>query len=537
MSPEPAGPTGTGTDDPARGALPGPRAGTDPAHPTGGGADGPAWQRLSLRSVPLHLSWVLAPLATTAGTVLGGDGTLNLQALITLATLTVAFGVVAAINLMRCLTTRYRIDRDRLEVHKGLLFRSSRTVLLERVRNADVTAKPLYRLLGLASVAVGVAGGGSSGGSLSLDGVTRDQATALRRDLLNRRAALLAAEGAPAETEDTAIVRFDRAWVRYAPLTVWGVGGLFAALGVVYRTLHEMQIDPLELGAVRGLVDTFTSVPVWVAVPVTVLAVAAVGTAGAVGLYVEGWSGFRLEREEGGILRVRRGLWIHRSVSIEEGRLRGVEVVEPMLLRWGGGARLHAVAGGLGTAEENRTRGTLMPPSPRAEVLRVAAEVLGADRSPTEAVELARHPRRALRRRINRGLLVVLPVVALVALPGIWVPGFLVAAGITAAVLLPAAVLLALDAYRTLGHGLAGSYLVSRAGTFAHRTVALRREGVIGWTVSRSPFQRRAGLLTLSAATAAGAGVYRVRDVAEGEGLAFAEQAVPGLLAPFLVRD
>ncbi|WP_371501918.1 PH domain-containing protein [Kitasatospora sp. NBC_00374] len=537
MSPEPAGPPTTGTDDPARGVLPGPRAGQAPDGPADG-ADGLAWQRLSLRSVPVHLSWFLAPVATTAGTVLGGDGTLNLQALITLATLTVAFGVVAAVNLMRCLTTRYRITHDRLEVRKGLLFRSSRTVLLERVRNADVTAKPLYRVLGLASVAVGVAGGGSSGGSLSLDGVTRDQATELRRDLLNRRAALLAADGAPAaEAEDAAIVRFDRTWVRYAPLTIWGVGGLFAALGVTYRTLHEMQVDPLELGAVRGLVDTFTSVPVWVAVPVTLLAVAAVGTAGAVALYVEGWSGFRLEREEGGILRVRRGLWIHRSVSIEEQRLRGVEVVEPMLLRWGGGARLHAVASGLGTAEENRARGTLMPPSPRSEVLRVAAAVLGDDRSPTETAELARHPRRALRRRINRGLLVVLPLVGVVALPGIWVPAFLTAAGVAAAVLLPVAVLLAVDAYRTLGHGLAGPYLVSRAGTFAHRTVALRREGVIGWTVSRSFFQRRAGLLTLAAATAAGAGVYRVRDVAEGDGLAFAEQAVPGLLAPFLERD
>ncbi|MFI6449194.1 PH domain-containing protein [Kitasatospora sp. NPDC050543] len=534
MSAGPLGPEHAGAAT-SRGAVPGPRAEAAPA----GEADDAAWQGLSLRSVPIHLTWLLAPLATAAGSVLGGDGTLNLQALITLASLTVTFGVITGINLMRCLTTRYRITHDRLEVRKGLLFRSRRTILLERIRNADVVAKPLYRILGLASVTVGVAAGGSSGGSLTLDGVTRDQATELRRDLLNRRAALLAA-GHGDQAEDVAaaaIAAFERSWVRYAPLTIWGVGGLFAVIGVAYRTLHELQVDPLKLGVVRGLADTFASVPVWVAVPLTLMVVAAIGTAGAVGLYIEGWSGFRLAREDGGILRVRRGLWIHRSVSIEEQRLRGVEVIEPMMLRWGGGARLQAIAGGLGTAEENRARGALMPPSPRSEVLRVAADVLGADRSPTEGAELRRHPRRALRRRLNRALLVVLPVVGAVAVPGIWVPAFLTAAWITAAVLLPVAVLLAVDAYRTLGHGLAGRYLVARAGTFAHRTVALQREGVIGWTVSRSFFQRRHGLLTLSAATAAGAGVYRVRDVAEAEGLAFAEQAVPGLLAPFLERD
>jgi putative membrane protein len=40
--------------------------------------------------------------------------------------------------------------------------------------------------------------------------------------------------------------------------------------------------------------------------------------------------------------------------------------------------------------------------------------------------------------------------------------------------------------------------------------------------------------MTLSATTAASKGEYFVRDVGESEGLAFAEEAVPGLLTPFL---
>ena len=53
--------------------------------------------------------------------------------------------------------------------------------------------------------------------------------------------------------------------------------------------------------------------------------------------------------------------------------------------------------------------------------------------------------------------------------------------------LLPAAVLLALDRYRNLGHQLTARYLVSRQGSLVRRTVALQKHGVIGWTIRQMP--------------------------------------------------
>lgn len=104
-------------------------------------------------------------------------------------------------------------------------------------------------------------------------------------------------------------------------------------------------------------------------------------------------------------------------------------------------------------------------------------------------------------------------------------------------VFLPLAVALALDAYRNLGHALSGRYLVTRSGTLRRSTAALERAGVIGWTVKQSYFQRRAGLLTLTATTAAGGGAYSAYDTDAAEGLTFAAEAVPGLLEPFLEQD
>ncbi|MER6874590.1 PH domain-containing protein, partial [Amycolatopsis sp. NPDC000673] len=96
------------------------------------------------------------------------------------------------------------------------------------------------------------------------------------------------------------------------------------------------------------------------------------------------------------------------------------------------------------------------------------------------------------------------------------------------------AVLVGFDRYRSLGHAITGRYLVTRSGSLARATVAVRRDRLTGIVVHQSLFQRRAGLVTVTAPIAAGRGHYRVLDVEQGAGLALADTAVPGLLTPFL---
>ncbi|MEV1204893.1 PH domain-containing protein, partial [Microbispora rosea] len=108
---------------------------------------------------------------------------------------------------------------------------------------------------------------------------------------------------------------------------------------------------------------------------------------------------------------------------------------------------------------------------------------------------------------------------------------------LTAAALLPLTALLAADRYRSLGHALTSGYLVTRWGSFSRRRVALECDGVIGWNVERSFFQRRAGLVTLTATTAAGKQGYQVRDVDLAEALRLAAAGTQGLLDPFLVEE
>jgi hypothetical protein len=119
---------------------------------------------------------------------------------------------------------------------------------------------------------------------------------------------------------------------------------------------------------------------------------------------------------------------------------------------------------------------------------------------------LTPHPRTARARRLRLaaaatlGLIVVLAVVHLLwDLPAFWT-------GVTsmvAVVLSGWAFWTALDAYASLGHMLDGRYLVTRRGSVRRSTVHLRRSGIIGWRIKQSIFQRRLGLVTVDATTAA----------------------------------
>jgi putative membrane protein len=437
--------------------------------------------------------------------------------------------VVVLAGVLRWLTTRYRITSERVELCSGLLFRSARFVPRDRIRSVDVTAGPVHRLFGLSVVTVGTGerSEGSESRELTLDAVSAADADRLRQRLLDFSDVGDAGDpdlhGVTVVPSSAELATLDWSWLRFAPLTASSLVAVGAVAGAFGQLVGELGAELADLGGVR---DRLSVAPLWLGISAFAVLVLVIALLGSVLIFVESWWGFRLVREPGGTLRIRRGLLTARSVSLEERRLRGVEVVEPLLLRAGRGARTGAVATGLGSG-----RGTLLPPAPRDEAHRVSGAVLTEDPSPTRTA-LRSHPRVALRRRLARAVLPVLAASAVLRLTA--VPTWLAWATLG---LLPVTVLLAVDAYRNLGHALTGRYLVTRHGAGVRGTVALQRAGVIGWTVSQSFFQRRAGLVTVTATTAAGSGAYRIIDVRTADGLAVAERAVPGLLTPFLLQD
>ncbi|MFC5826523.1 PH domain-containing protein [Nonomuraea insulae] len=503
-----------------------------------------AWRRLSPRMLIVHpFQEVIrtAPLllgVLIAGTTSGGEGHLWGLA---------AAGVMVVLGMSRWFTTTYMITSEQVQVRRGLLRKRVVTVPMDRIRSVDITSNVLHRVLGLARVEIGTGRSDrKGGGELKLDALQTAAATRLREELLHRTPATVGANapGAPAvpgigpaaSPPEQEVAALRPSWIGYGPFTLSGVLTVGILGGFVGRVVNEGNVDLRSISSVRATWDWLNglSLPAEIAT-ITAVLIVFVAVASTLGYVLAFWN-FRLTRPTAGTLHVTRGLITTRATTLEERRLRGVELSEPLLLRAVRGARLIAVTTGLRVGRGAQRGGSmLLPPAPRAENERVAAAVLGGSAALTEP--LTAHGPIARRRRFTRAVGLNAVVAALLLMLWLLPTDLYEWTWITALALLPFTALLAADRYRNLGHALTGPYLVTRWGSLVRRRVALERDGIVGWTVERSFFQRRAGVVTLTATTAAGRQSYRVQDIELGPALDLARAGVPGLIEPFLVTS
>ncbi len=490
-------------------------------------ADATPWRRLDPKMLVVQpLREVIRLLPLLAGILLAGSTT-GRGGLWGLA----GAGVAIVVGLLRWYTTTYRVAAGQVQVRRGLLRRETINVPLDRVRTVDISASPMHRILGLTRVTVGTGQSDLKRDSaLRLDGLSAADAERLRAELLRRPDRVAAPSGAGEEV----LAFAPPSWARYGPFTLSGFVTVFVVLGFAWRILSEARIDPRRLGPVTAGYRDVAAAPWLGAAVILAVLLALVAAASTIGYLLAFW-GFRVVRSPDGSLQVARGLISTRSTTIEERRLRGAELSEPLLLRLVRGARLIAIATGLRVGRGAERGGTLLlPPAPREEAVRVAAAVLRT--AEPVAAPLARHGAAAHRRRYTRVLTAWLViVVVLLALSRLTpLPDWTLVASV---VLLPAVAALAFDRYRSLGHALVGRVVVTSRGSLVRRRVMLASDGIIGWNLTRSFFQRRSGLATLVATTAAGRQAYPVQDVALDEAVRVADRAVPDLLAPFLVSE
>jgi putative membrane protein len=445
------------------------------------------------------------------------------------------------LGVVRWSTVRYRVDEERVELRGGLLNRQHRSLRRDRVRTVDLTASLVHRVLGLSVVEIGTGSQSGSEGRLSLDAVSHAEADRLRCELLHRSPAVSASPAtavssvpaAPtvgASTENGRLIaRLRPSWIRFAPLSTSGMVAVGAVAGLAFQVAGDLEVHLDNLDILHRAGGRVQASPLWIVLLTGVAGLTMLGAVGSVVMYLESWWGFRLTEEPDSTLRLRRGLLTTRSLSIERSRVRGAEVTRSPLLRLFGGARCLAVTTGLKGRSDGG--GALLPPAPLAEAHRVAAAALGlADAALATGALLRRHLKTALRRQLTRTLVPAALVVGLAW----WVsPEFGPEFGPLwplSLLALPIAALVGLDRYLNLGHALTPGHLVIGPPSVTHRRIALQRDGVIGWRIRQTVFQRRAALVTVDVVTAAGRGRYPIVDMPMTWALELVNTVDPGLL-------
>jgi putative membrane protein len=466
-------------------------------------------------------------------------------------------------SVWRWFNTRYRVTADRVFVRRGLINQRVLSLSRETVRSVDFSAHVIYRMLGLCEVKIGTGRSDKrSGENFKLDALSVADAEALRAQLLGARtraqpraqrtdvvgaqattaasaeinagtaAAIDADAGADVEAE-VEIARLHPSWIRFGPLTLTGLVILGVLVGILSQVANEAGVNYGSVSVIHSLVKRFAALSVGLKIAEgaasVLVALLVISILGYIALF---WN-YRLIRQGTQTLRMTRGLLSTRTTSIDTSRLRGVEISEPLSLRVAGGARCIAITTGLrvgGGAE--RGGSLLLPPAPRRVALSVAEQVLGVPEA-VVAGPLKAHGSAARFRRYSRALAADAVVVGVTAVicAAARAPWW---AWLISLVVLPLSAPLAADRYRGLGHWFDDGWLVARTGSLVRRRSILSADGIVGWRIRQSWFQRRRGLVTLTAATAAGRQHYEVHDVAMDEAIALTLAANRDLVLPFL---
>lgn len=531
------------------------------------------WQRLDPRMLLVYpVTEVVKYIPVLLGSVIVGTTSGNpLWGLIPVL-------FVAAAGVARYFTTSYRVDADHVRLRTGIIQRKTLSVPRPRIRSVDVEADLLHRVLGLAVLEIGTGAQADKGEGFKLDALDTSRIPALRAELLSHTRQFTpgtsAEDAAPHVTRPDAAAESGReighwraAWVRYAPLSLTGLAVVapIAGLGAQYGLIDVVS----DSAPVRHLGDDSVSIVVIVIAGLLLLSLTLVSLA-ACAQYLATWFGLRVI-DNGATLHLRHGLFTTRQITLDLARFRGATLNDPLLLRAAKAAQLEMIM----TGENPRQK--ILPQAPRAAVERTLDELLRTRRRPdapaqdTETtaapehttpvkgyaspdggvlpkhdapqpitgatlgtIDLVRHGPAAHRRRFTKaawpvgGVVVALVVLAVLTGPlpvGVWAIPVVFAVAMAA---------LAEDRYRSLGHralpGSAGpTWLITRRGSLDRHRDCLESPGIIGWTIRRTFWQRRAGLATVVAATAAGKKAYLVDDIPFDQAVALIEAVSPGL--------
>ena len=436
------------------------------------------------------------------------------------------FLVGAAYGALSYLRYTYRITEDTFDVFSGVLARREREIPHRRIQNVDMTRNVWQNLLGLATVRIETAGGGST--EAVLDFVSLAAANRLRRTLRERRAATRADDtteetsdrDADAETiedadEESARLLFALSESELAvhAATTFRPGVL--ALLVIGTPLIEEFVADLLL-ALAAPLDGPERLAVRTMTPDELLALAAVSvplgiaSAWAIGMAigVNQYYGFRLGRR-GEELAYERGLLSEFSGTIPLGKVQTLTVTENALQRALGYAGLSVDTAGYagGNAGQAGNRSAI-PLAKRERVVALVDRLEGADLD----AGVTRPPKRARERYAVRYAIVLAVALGVTVTASRAVSGF--SLWWLPAVLAPAIPALAHLKWKHRGYALGEEHLLVRSGVLRRRTQVVPYHRLQTVTRSRTVFQRRRRLAHLIADTASGGVMNRVHPVA-----------------------
>jgi putative membrane protein len=309
----------------------------------------------------------------------------------------VVFLVAGIINWA---VTRWRVENGVLFIETGLIRRQSLRFPLSQAQAIDVVQTGLARVLGLAAIQLRMAGADSSDARLLA--LRRTEAVRLRKELLSlTRASSAPAPGstkipktpkAPGAPETTKTTETTRVTARTA-----APAATPAEVQADERVLFHVHPGRLAAGLIFSITGVIVAVIIAAIVVITVVVHSKAANASylpfLIGAIIGVWRQFNGEygttvalAPDG--LRLRSGLVQTTAETIRPGRVQAVRLVEPLVWRWFGWARLEVDVAGPRQRRENRSEAkrlrALVPAGTRADAENMLGELVADPPRPTQ---------------------------------------------------------------------------------------------------------------------------------------------------------
>lgn len=428
----------------------------------------------------------------------------------------------------------------------GPFSRRSLTIPYEHIHTVSMNSSLLDRIFGLMTLDLDTGAAASEGDASKISGLHAGEADALRAELFRRRrvAGGQVAPGEKATTGEKSTAQ-DNTACEERPLAIFSLTGRELALAAASQMSAGGQAVALVVLLVNGanqliewgLLDIVGKgdellagiSPVIVPAVLAFLAVALLlGAAVSFVVNLVRYAGYRVERYADRVV-VEHGLLSRSSRALATGRVQYVVVRQGIIRQFIGYAEVTAqVVSAPGEKDGEPSGSVLLHPFIRMdEVDAFLAEVLPDYAGVMGHVELGRLGPVARRRSVVRAV-IWWPFATAIFLGAQWLFGLsgllesagwlleplLVAAAVLSVVLLVGLVADALLAWGAARYGHTDRELVLVTGGLTRLTVIAPRARLQRMEVRANPFQRRAGVATLSVRTAAsGADGLELRDL------------------------
>ncbi|MFB6153074.1 MAG: PH domain-containing protein [Halodesulfurarchaeum sp.] len=380
---------------------------------------------------------------------------------------------------------RYELTTDTLDIESGVFFRREREIPLRRIQNVDVTRSVVPRVLGIAAVDIETAGGGSTEAQLKF--VTLSEARRLQEEIQRRKRVVTEEGTEPGEPRDASrdllFELDDRDLIIYSVLSF--DPRILSVLFVVVPTgLPAITSELNELAA---------SLLLALGIFGALLAAAGIWAMSAFSRFVQ-FYGFRLHRVEDE-LRYERGLIQRYDGSIPLEKVQTLTIDENALMRFFGFASLSVETAGYapGSMPSGGSEAAI-PLASRDDLIDLAETI-----EPFEMPSFERPPAVARRRYVMRYSLLVMAITVLAYAANLLVQSF--PWFVVLALFLPVP-LAARKKWEHRGWALGEGYTFTRNGFWRRRIHVVPDYRVQTVIESRTVFQRRWGLGTLTIDTA-----------------------------------